>query len=50
VQELGLELCKCLTSPYSKTIVVVFSVAYSVQVNVDSSQILDHLLGAGETH
>jgi hypothetical protein len=50
VQELGLELCKCLTSPYSKTIVVVFGVAYSVRVNVDGSQILDHLLGASETH
>ena len=50
MQELGLELCKCLTSPYSKTIVVVFGIAYSVRVDIDSSQMLDHLLGAGETH
>jgi hypothetical protein len=50
VQELGLELRKCLTSPYSKTIVVVFGVANSIKVDIDSSQMLDHLLGASETH
>jgi len=50
VQELGLEFYKCLTSPHGKTIVVVFSIAYSVRVDVDGSQMLDYLLGASETH
>jgi hypothetical protein len=50
VQELCLELYKCLADLYSETVIVELSLAHLIGVDVDGFQVLDHLLDAGEAH